>query len=120
MFTDIPTCLWWAITILATHGSAFSATTALGKVVSGLTMLTGVALFSILTNVIGRSLLATLFGDDSEEAPPPEARAGSDRFSGLLSEEVVGIVSLPASMTASAVPVCGNYSSESQFRQQSP
>lgn len=74
MFTDIPTCLWWAVTILATHGSAFSATTPLGKVVSGLTMLTGVALFSILTNVIGRSLLATLFGDDSEEAPPPEAR----------------------------------------------
>ena len=77
MFTDIPTCLWWAITILATHGSAFSATTALGKVVSGLTMLTGVALFSILTNVIGRSLLATLFGDDSEDAPPPEARAAA-------------------------------------------
>jgi voltage-gated potassium channel len=74
MFTDIPTCLWWAITILATHGSAFSATTPLGKVVSGLTMLTGVALFSILTNVIGRSLLATLFGDDSEEAQPAEAR----------------------------------------------
>ena len=74
MFTDIPTCLWWAITILATHGSAFSATTALGKVVSGLTMLTGVALFSILTNVIGRSLLATLLGDDSDQAPAPDAR----------------------------------------------
>jgi len=42
--------------------------------VSGLTMVTGVALFSILTNVIGRSLPATLYGEDSEEAPAPETR----------------------------------------------
>lgn len=75
MFVDIPTSLWWAVSLLATHGAAFSATTVLGKVLSGLTMLTGVALFSILTNVIGRSLLTTLFGDSSDDsAAAPQQR----------------------------------------------
>jgi voltage-gated potassium channel len=92
MFTDIPTSLWWAISILATHGSAFSATTALGKVISGLTMLTGVALFSILTNVIGRSLLATLFGEDSSEEPSAEARKAAEAKVRQAKSEVAATV----------------------------
>ena len=68
-FTDIPTSLWWAVGMLATHGSPLMSASASApvKIIASLTMLTGVALFSILTNVIGRSLLTTLFGDDGRD-----------------------------------------------------
>ncbi|MSQ42584.1 MAG: ion transporter [Chloroflexi bacterium] len=68
-FTDIPTSLWWAVGMLATHGSPLMSASASApvKIIASVTMLTGVALFSILTNVIGRSLLTTLFGDDGRD-----------------------------------------------------
>ena len=84
-FTDIPTSLWWAVGMLATHGSPLMSASASApvKIIASLTMLTGVALFSILTNVIGRSLLTTLFGDDGrDDAANERNRRRQSRSSG--------------------------------------
>lgn len=67
-FNDIPVALWWAIATVATHGSPYAtASTLVGRLIAGVTMLAGVALFGILTNVIGRALLTTLFGSSDED-----------------------------------------------------
>ena len=78
-FTNIPVALWWAIATVATHGSPYATTvTVWGRVIAGITMLAGVALFGILTSVIGRALLTTLFGS-SDEDDEEERRAASRR-----------------------------------------
>ena len=74
MFVDIPTSMWWGIVTLCTvgYGDMFPQTLA-GRVIGGATMLSGLALFGILTSVIGRALMASLFGsDESGEAAEPE------------------------------------------------
>ena len=74
MFIDIPTSMWWGIVTLCTvgYGDMFPQTFA-GRIIGGSTMIAGLALFGILTSVIGRALMASLFGsDDSGEAADPE------------------------------------------------
>ena len=74
MFVDIPTSMWWGIVTLCTvgYGDMFPQTFA-GRIIGGSTMIAGLALFGILTSVIGRALMASLFGsDDSGEAADPE------------------------------------------------
>jgi voltage-gated potassium channel len=68
MFVDIPTSMWWGIVTLCTvgYGDMFPQTLA-GRVIGGATMLCGLALFGILTSVIGRALMSSLFGSDEEE-----------------------------------------------------
>ena len=67
-FTNIPAALWWAVSTVSTTGSPFARTvTVWGRVIAGVTMLAGVALFGILTNVIGRALLTSLFGSSGED-----------------------------------------------------
>ena len=68
MFVDIPTSMWWGIVTLCTvgYGDMFPQTLA-GRVIGGTTMLCGLALFGILTSVIGRALMSSLFGSDEEE-----------------------------------------------------
>ena len=74
MFVDIPTSMWWGIVTLCTvgYGDMFPQTF-MGRIIGGSTMIAGLALFGILTSVIGRALMASLFGsDDSGEAAEPE------------------------------------------------
>jgi voltage-gated potassium channel len=79
-FTNIPVALWWAIATVATHGSPYATTvTVWGRVIAGISMLAGVALFGILTSVIGRALLTTLFGSSSEEDDEEDRRAAARR-----------------------------------------
>ncbi len=83
MFVNIPVSMWWGIVTLCTvgYGDMFPQTFA-GRVIAGATMLCGVALFGILTSVIGRALMASLFGSTDDDSgtpdvvhldPPPDA-----------------------------------------------
>jgi voltage-gated potassium channel len=74
MFVDIPTSMWWGIVTLCTvgYGDMFPQTV-FGRVIGGATMLCGLALFGILTSVIGRALMSSLFGtDDAKTVAEPE------------------------------------------------
>jgi voltage-gated potassium channel len=76
MFVDIPTSMWWGIVTLCTvgYGDMFPQTFA-GRIIGASTMIAGLALFGILTSVIGRALMASLFGSpESSETPEPEVR----------------------------------------------
>ena len=76
-FVDIPAAMWWSIVTITTtgYGDMVPATFA-GRLVAGLTMIVGLALFGILTSVIGRSMLSSLFGvQDGEESAAENAGA---------------------------------------------
>src|SRR5207237_2327615 len=76
----IPESLWFAMGMVATHGSpGYAPVTLLGRVITGATMLSGVALFGILTNVIGRALLTSLFGADPTQEDEREKREARRR-----------------------------------------
>jgi voltage-gated potassium channel len=63
LFTSIPASMWWGIVTITTTGYGDMApVTIAGRVVAGLTMLTGLALFGLLMNVVGKAMLASLFG----------------------------------------------------------
>jgi hypothetical protein len=69
-FINIPAAMWWGIVTLCTvgYGDMFPVTIA-GRAIAGVTMLCGLALFGILTSVIGRALMASLFGEEKEPEP---------------------------------------------------
>lgn len=68
-FTSIPTAMWWCIVTLTTTGygdmypSSFG-----GRVIAGATMLMGLVLFGILMNIVGKTLMVMLFGEQLEES----------------------------------------------------
>ena len=74
-FTSIPAGMWWGVVTLTTTGYGDMVTqneaklvqpvTAMGRIIGGATMLVGLALFGVLTSVIGRALLQSLFGAPS-------------------------------------------------------
>ena len=67
-YTSVPTAYWWSIVTLTTtgYGDMFPVTLA-GRIVAGVTMLAGLALFSLLTSVVGRALMTSLFGKGDDE-----------------------------------------------------
>jgi voltage-gated potassium channel len=70
-FVDIPTGMWWAVVTLTTVGYGdIVPVTFWGKVVAGITMFMGLALFALLLSVVGRTLQNLLFGGpvDSEDS----------------------------------------------------
>ncbi len=70
-YTDIPSAMWWAIvTITSTGYGDMQPMTAAGRIVGGATMLTGLALFGILTSVIGRAMMSSLFGSSAGADEP--------------------------------------------------
>jgi voltage-gated potassium channel len=63
LFTSIPAAMWWCIVTITTVGYGdMVPATPLGKIVAGMAMLCGVALFGLLMNVIGKSMMSSLFG----------------------------------------------------------
>jgi voltage-gated potassium channel Kch len=65
-FTSIPTAMWWCITTLTTTGYGdLYPVTVLGRIIAGCTMLLGLVLFGILMNIVGKTLMAVLFGETS-------------------------------------------------------
>jgi len=82
-FTSIPTAMWWAITTLTTTGYGdLYPVTVLGRIIAGCTMLLGLVLFGILMNIVGKTLMAVLFGEGSHT----EETHSSGIDSKLLSE----------------------------------
>ncbi len=79
-FTSIPAGMWWGVVTLTTTGYGDMVTqnedklvqpvTGFGRVVAGSTMLVGLALFGVLTSVIGRALLSSLFGSPGGDSEP--------------------------------------------------
>ena len=81
-FNSIPAAMWWAIVTITTTGYGdMVPSTAAGKLVAAGTMFAGLALFGILTSVIGRAVMTTLFGRPAEAEPQatsgPAARSAN-------------------------------------------
>ncbi len=80
-FDNVPMALWWGFVTLTTTGYGdMYPVTAWGRVVGALTMLSGLALFSLLTSVVGRTLMRSLFGRRSNEDPVALQRAANIRL----------------------------------------
>lgn len=74
-FTSIPTAMWWCIVTLTTtgYGDMYPVSLA-GRVIAGITMLFGLVLFGILMNIVGKTLMVLLFGEQiSEEEATKES-----------------------------------------------
>lgn len=68
MFTDIPQGMWWAVQTMSSSGYGdIIPRTALGKLLGGATMISGLGLFAMLVTVMGRSMQKALFGSFLEE-----------------------------------------------------
>ncbi len=92
LFTSIPQAMWWGIATLTTTGYGdIAPVTFWGRLMAAGTMITGLALFGLLMNVVGEALHVSLFG----------ARQGSAREDGTSAGEADG---LPA---PGAYAVCG-------------
>jgi len=62
-FTSIPAAMWWCVVTITTvgYGDMYPATL-IGKLIASAAMIMGLALFGILMNVIGKAMMASLFG----------------------------------------------------------
>ena len=67
-FTSIPTAMWWCIVTLTTTGYGdMYPVTFWGRVIAGCTMLMGLVLFGILLNIVGKTIMVMLFGEQITE-----------------------------------------------------
>lgn len=67
-FTDIPQGMWWAVQTMSSSGYGdIIPQTGLGKLLGGITMISGLALFAMLVTVMGRTMQKALFGSFLEE-----------------------------------------------------
>jgi voltage-gated potassium channel len=67
--------MWWCIVTLTTtgYGDMYPVSLA-GRVIAGVTMLFGLVLFGILMNIVGKTLMVLLFGEQiSEEEATKES-----------------------------------------------
>ena len=72
-FTSIPAAMWWCMVTLTTtgYGDMFPLTF-WGRVIAAATMLMGLVLFGILLNIVGKTIMVLLFGEqltESDETP---------------------------------------------------
>jgi len=70
-FTSIPTAMWWCVVTLTTTGYGdMYPVTVLGRIVAAFTMFAGLILFSILMNIVGKTIMILLFGEtlDNQES----------------------------------------------------
>lgn len=80
-FTSIPAAMWWCIVTITTVGYGdMVPATPLGRIVAGMTMLSGVALFGLLMNVIGKSMMSSLFGATDLENADVAAKEAEERM----------------------------------------
>jgi len=62
-FTSIPQAMWWCIVTITTVGYGdMYPVTIIGRIIAVFTMISGLALFGLLMNVIGKSMMSSLFG----------------------------------------------------------
>ena len=72
-FTSIPAAMWWCIVTLTTtgYGDMYPVTFG-GRFLAGFTMLLGLVLFGILMNIVGKTLMVLLFGEQMDNRPTKE------------------------------------------------
>ncbi|NBV86282.1 MAG: ion transporter [Verrucomicrobia bacterium] len=73
-FTSIPASMWWCIVSLTTtgYGDMYPVTFG-GRFLAGITMLFGLVLFGILMNIVGKTLMVMLFGEQVDNRPTKES-----------------------------------------------
>lgn len=65
LFTSIPQAMWWCVVTITTVGYGdMYPVTVLGRLIAACTMFSGLALFGLLMNVIGKYMMSTLFGSE--------------------------------------------------------
>jgi len=80
-FTSIPQAMWWCIVTITTVGYGdMYPVTPLGRIVAGMAMLCGVALFGLLMNVIGKSMMSSLFGATDLENADTAAKEAEEKL----------------------------------------
>lgn len=75
-FTSIPAAMWWCMVTLTTtgYGDMFPLTFG-GRVIAAVTMLMGLVLFGILLNIVGKTIMVLLFGEQlTEDNTSPSSR----------------------------------------------
>jgi voltage-gated potassium channel len=67
-FTSIPAAMWWCMVTLTTtgYGDMFPVTAG-GRIIACATMLMGLVLFGILLNIVGKTIMVLLFGEQVME-----------------------------------------------------
>jgi len=76
LFTSIPAAMWWSVVTVTTTGYGdYIPQTVIGRIVAGGTMLAGLALFSLLTSVVGRALMTSLFGTATDDPGAGQRRS---------------------------------------------
>jgi voltage-gated potassium channel len=79
-FDNVPMALWWSfVTLTTTRYGDMYPVTGMGLLVGALTMFSGLALFSLLTSVGGRTLMRSLFGRRGDASPQAIRRATAVR-----------------------------------------
>ena len=74
-FSSIPTAMWWCMVTLTTTGYGDMFPLSLGgRIVAICTMLLGLVLFGILLNIVGKTIMVLLFGEQITEADEPPAK----------------------------------------------
>ena len=80
-FTSIPNAMWWCIVTITTVGYGdMYPVTPLGRIVAAMAMLCGVALFGLLMNVIGKSMMSSLFGATDLENVDVAAKEAEEKL----------------------------------------
>lgn len=80
-FTSIPNAMWWCIVTLTTTGygdmypSSFG-----GRCIAGVTMLLGLVLFGILMNIVGKTLMVLLFGEQLDDREGARGKDAAVKF----------------------------------------
>ncbi|RFC44413.1 MAG: voltage-gated potassium channel [Verrucomicrobia bacterium] len=68
-FASIPAAMWWCIVTLTTTGYGDMYPVSFGgRVIAGVTMLLGLVLFGILMNIVGKTLMVLLFGEQIDDS----------------------------------------------------
>ena len=79
-FTSVPASSWWCVVTLTTvgYGDMYPVTVT-GRAIAAVTMFLGLALFGMLMNIVGKAMMAALFGSETidTEPHPPAAGAGT-------------------------------------------
>jgi hypothetical protein len=71
-FTSVPQSMWWSIVTLTTVGYGdMYPVTVFGRIVAAFTMLLGLALFGMLMNIVGKAMMAALFGSEDLDKNDP-------------------------------------------------
>ena len=94
-FDSIPTAMWWCFVTLTTTGYGdLYPVTVLGRINAVVTMFAGLILFSILMNLVGRTIMILLFGQAIGTDEKSETSTDSLSISAQISPLTTALVLL--------------------------